>query len=102
MGGSSLRGHIGIYIFTGIMDRYAYVEILEKTLFPFIWDVYPESHYLMADNNPKHNSNYYARAFLVAKNINWWRTTAESPDLNPIETVWHESKGVHAKGSKAN
>ena len=25
-------------------------------------------------------------------NINWWKTTAESPDLNPIEILWHELK----------
>ena len=25
-------------------------------------------------------------------NINWWKTTAESPDLNPIDNLWHELK----------
>ena len=30
---------------------YMYVEILEKTLFPFINDVYPDSHRFMADND---------------------------------------------------
>ena len=30
--------------------------------------------------------------FLEENNINYWPTPAESPDLNPIEMVWHELK----------
>ena len=39
----------------------------------------------MADNDPKHMSK-------EAKGVNYWRTTAESPDCNPIENLWHELK----------
>ena len=68
-----------------------YVEILEGTLLPFLAGVFPNGHRLMADNDPKHTSRL-AQQFLVDSGVNWWKTPAESPDLNPIENFWHELK----------
>ena len=54
--GISKRGATGICIFEGIMDRYLYVDIIKNTLVPFVNEVYPDGHRLMADNDPKHTS----------------------------------------------
>lgn len=78
-------------MFDGIMNRYLYMEILEKTCLPFIQDVYPHGHRLMADNDPKHTSKDAVK-YLEDNGVYWWRTPAESPDLNPIENLWHELK----------
>ena len=45
----------------------------------------------MQDNDPKHTS-LLAREWLEKEGIEWWKTPAESPDLNPIENLWHEAK----------
>ena len=45
----------------------------------------------MQDNDPKHTS-ILARHFFEEKGINWWKTPAESPDMNPIKNLWHELK----------
>ena len=86
-----MRGRTGICIFEGIMKKELYIQILHQTLLPFIQDVYPESHRFMADNDPKHTSGA-AQTFLEEMGIHWWRTPPESPDINPIENMWHELK----------
>ena len=86
-----MRGPTKVCIFDGIMDAVLYIEILQKTLLPFIAETYPEGHRFMQDNDPKHTSRL-ATEFFAANNINWWKTVAESPDLNPVENLWHQLK----------
>ena len=73
------------------MDAPFYMNILKKTLFPFVKDVFPNGLRLMADNDSKHTSNV-AKQLLEDNEIYWWRTPPESPDLNPIEKLYHELK----------
>ena len=87
-------------IFSGIMDAPFFVEsVLQRHLVPFIRTVFPDSHRFMQDNDPKHTSNL-AKTFYETAEINWWPTPPESPDLNPIELVWHELKQYLRKTCK--
>lgn len=51
----------------------------------------PSHHRLYQDNDPKHTSRW-AQWYFSEKGINWWRTPAESRDINPIELVWGSMK----------
>ena len=87
--GISLKGPTEICIFDGTMDADLYCEIIQKTLLPFLVSTYPEQHRFMQDNDPKHASRK-TQAFFQEHEVNWWKTLAESPDMNPIENLWQE------------
>ena len=73
------------------MEANLFKDILESTLLPFISEKYPRGHRFMQDNDPKHTCGA-ATSFYEAKGINWWKTPPESPDLNPVENMWHKLK----------
>ena len=89
--GISYRGRTNLCIFKGKIKAPLFVSISEKSLVPFTKDVYPDSHRFVQDNDSKHCSNF-AKRYYKEKGINWWPTPPESPDLNPIENLWHELK----------
>ena len=45
----------------------------------------------MQDNDPKQTSRH-AEFFMGENGINRWNTPPESPDINPIENLWHGLK----------
>ena len=89
--GISVRGPTAICVFEGKMNAPLFVQILDRTLLPFIEEVFPVRHRFMQDNDPKHTSRL-GQKFLEDHGVNWWHTPPESPDLNPIENLWHELK----------
>ena len=91
-GGISKKGPTPLVIFNGIMDSEFYQQaILKDSLMPFINREYPDSHRLFQDNDPKHTSKSTAK-FMEENGIVWWKSPAESPDINPIENLWAEMK----------
>lgn len=90
-GGISWAGRTGVCIFEGKMNAPMYTKLLENALIPFIREYYPAGHRFQQDNDPKHTSRH-ASKFFEENNVLWWKTPPESPDLNPIENLWHELK----------
>ena len=89
--GISNRGATCIAMFNGTVNATQYGDILYISLILFIQAVYPARHRLCQDNSPKHTSCYIQDVFKKSK-INWWKSPAESPDLNLINKVWGTMK----------
>lgn len=78
--GISHRWATGICIFEDTMKAPLYTQIFDETLVPFAADVFSEGFRFMQDSGIQRN------------NLNWWKTPAESSDLNPIENLWHKER----------
>ena len=90
-GGICAKGATKLVFFTGIMNAKRLAAVYEAGLVPFIRERLPDSHRLYQDNDPKHSSKFI-EDYLEERNINWWYSPPESPDLNPIELVWGSLK----------
>ena len=90
LGDQLKRKHRNMY-FSGIMKAPLYIQIIERSLLPFLHGAFPDGHRFMQDNDPKYTSRL-AHAFFEDNGVHWWKTPAESPDANPIENLWHELK----------
>ena len=90
-GGISKHGATSVVVFTGIMTAIRYTKILEAALLPFAQEIFLSGYRFQQDNDPKHCA-HFTRNYFSAHNVNWWRTPAESPDLNPIENAWGSMK----------
>lgn len=79
-------------IFNQNMDQYLYLEILANFLVPFLAANYSlYNGILHQDNDPKHTSKKCIE-FLNESGVKWIKSPSKSPDLNPIEMLWHEMK----------
>ena len=101
LGGISRKGPTSLVIFQGTLDSKKFQRLAHQFLVPFIRSNYPEHHRLHMDNAPAHTA-IKTRVFINENNINHYKTPAQSPDLMPIELVWHDLKVYLSEAVKPN
>ncbi|KAL6726205.1 hypothetical protein Aduo_008200 [Ancylostoma duodenale] len=91
--GISWEGPTALAIIDGEVrvDSKLFCKIMQEYYVPFAISVYGGKCRLAQDNDPKHRSRF-TRKWLDENHIACMEWPPESPDINPIENVWHQMK----------
>lgn len=71
-----------------MLDQHQYKKILEETMIPYSDEHLPVTWIFQQDNDPKHTANS-VKAFIREQSLSVLDWPANSPDINPIENLWH-------------
>lgn len=83
----SHHGFGRIHVVTGMMNSQQYIDVLRSRLIPQAAEWYPDNWVFQQDNAPCHTSKAVKRV-MTDEGLVVLPWPSNSPDMNPIETLW--------------
>jgi hypothetical protein len=79
-----------LFVFEGIMDQYVYINIIKENVKQSAQLLgIADDYYFQQDRDPKHMA-YKSRQCIIFTVPHVPETPPQSPDINPIEHLWHD------------
>ena len=91
-----------LHICEGMVNATKYAAVLETKLLASARSLFPDEYWMFQDDNaPCHRAKLVKRWMQSHRvvQMNW---PAQSPDLNPIENLWHRINEIIAKNKPSN
>lgn len=92
-GAISVRGVVGYTTIDGVLTSKKYIDILKYVLLPGAKKVFGSEEWLFQQDNAKAHISSDVKEWMSNNGVKLWEHPPQSPDMNPIETVWSLIKG---------
>lgn len=88
----SAKGMGRLQFIDGTVNADKYKSILERSLYPYVAEQFEDGKFIFQQDGASSHTAKTTKKWFGENNINVLSWPSSSPDLNIIETVWHEMK----------